>query len=91
MLSKNETDVGTYYLDLIAKSSFQNVSFKVKVILALPASIDIKNQTNAISKEVYTPTTTNETKRDHMESIMISDEETKTLLEKAVCIAEEAN
>jgi len=37
------------------------------------------------------PTTTTETERDQMESIMISDEETKTLLETAVCIAVEAN
>jgi uncharacterized membrane protein len=50
VLSKNETDVGTYYLTLIAKSSSQNISLEVKVILALPASIDIKTQTNAISK-----------------------------------------
>jgi hypothetical protein len=37
------------------------------------------------------PKTTTETKRDQIESIMISDEETKTLLETALCIAEEAN
>jgi hypothetical protein len=36
VLSKNETDVGTYTLNLIAKSSSQNVSLEVKVILALP-------------------------------------------------------
>ncbi len=89
MLSKNETDVGTYYLDLIAKSSFQNVSFKVKVILALPASIDIKTQTNAILKEENTPTSTTETKKE--ESIMISDSEIETLLKTAACVAEEAN
>ena len=61
----------------------------MKVILALPTSIDIETQTDAISEEVDTPTTTTETKGE--ESIMISDEETKTLLETAVCIAEEAN
>jgi hypothetical protein len=36
VLSKDKTDVGTYYLDLIAKSSSENVSFEVKIILALP-------------------------------------------------------
>jgi hypothetical protein len=48
VLSKNETDMGTYFLDLIAKSSSQNFSLVVKVILALPTEIDIKTQTNAI-------------------------------------------
>jgi len=91
VLSKNETDVGTYYLDLTAKSSFKKASLKVKVIITLPTTIDTKTHANAISKEVNMPTTTTETKRDQMESIMISDEETKTLLETAVCIAVEAN
>ena len=85
MLSKNETDVGTYYLDLIANSSSENVSFKVKVILALSTSIDIKTQTNAISEEVNTPKTSTETKKE--ESIMISDSEIETLLETAACVA----
>ena len=91
MLSKNETDVGTYYLDLTAKSSFKKASFKVKVIFTLPTTIDAKTYANGISNEVNMPTTTTDTKRDQMESIMISDEETKTLLETAVCIAVEAN
>ena len=89
MLSKNETDVGTYYLDLIANSSSENVSFKVKVILAIPTSIDLKTQTNPILKEVNTPTASIETKKE--ESIMFLDSEIETLLEIAACVAEEAN
>ncbi len=58
-------------MDLIAKSSSENVSFEVKVILALPTSIDIKSQTNAIKKQVETPRTTTETEKE--ESIVISD------------------
>ncbi len=63
----------------------------MKVILTLPTSIDTKTQTNAILKEVYTPTKATETKEEQMESIMISDEETEILLETAACIVEEAN
>ena len=42
VLSNNNTDVGTYNLDLVAVFSSKKVSFKVKVILALPTSIDTK-------------------------------------------------
>ena len=52
----------------------------MKVIVALPTSIDTKTQTTVILKEVYSPKTATETKGDQMESIMISDEETEILL-----------
>jgi hypothetical protein len=87
--SKNETDVGTYSVNLVAKSSSQNVSFEVKVILALPMSINTETHSDAIPEEVNTPTTTTETKVE--ESIIISDEETESLIENASCIEEEAN
>ena len=74
VFSIHEADVGTYKLDLVADSSSDKVSFEVKVVLTLPTLIDTKTQGNAISKEIYTPTTTIETKKE--ESIMISDEET---------------
>ena len=61
MLLNSETDVGTYNLDLVAVFSSKKVSFEVKVILALPTSIDTKTQTNKIPKEGVTPTTTSET------------------------------
>jgi hypothetical protein len=43
VLSTNETEVGTYNLDLVALFSSKKVSFVVKVILALPTLIDTKN------------------------------------------------
>ena len=90
MLSNNDTDVGTYNLDLVAVFSSKKVSFEVKVILALTTSIDIKVPTNEIQKEGNTPTTTSETKGDSAGSTTITAEETKTLLETAACIMEEA-
>jgi hypothetical protein len=42
VLSKNETDVGIYNLDLVANSSNDKVSFEVKVILALPTLSETK-------------------------------------------------
>jgi hypothetical protein len=72
VFSIHETDVGTYKLDLVADSSSDKVYFEVKVVLTLPTLIDTKTQANAVSKELYTPTTTIETKKE--ESIMISDE-----------------
>ena len=81
--------MGTYSVVLVAKSSTQNVSFEVKVILALSTSIDTVTQTDAISEEVNTNTTTIETKGE--EIIIISDEETESLLKTASCIEEEAN
>jgi hypothetical protein len=72
VFSIHETDVGTYKLDLAADSSREKVYFEVKVVLTLTSLIDTKPQANAVSKELYTPKTTTETKKE--ESIMISDE-----------------
>ena len=91
MLSNNETDLGTYNLDLVAVFSSTKVSFNVKVILALPTSIDTKTQTKTIPNEVKSPTMTSETEGDSAGSTNISDEETETLLETAACIKGEAN
>ena len=63
----------------------------MKVILALPTSINSKTQTNEIPKKGNTPTTTSETKGDSAGSTTITAEETKTLLKTAACIMEEAN
>ncbi len=91
VLSKIETDIGTYNLDLVAVFFSNKVSFKVTVILALPKSIDTKTQTNEIHKEGNTHTTTSETKGDSAGSTTISDEETETLLETAACITNKEN
>ena len=91
MLSNNETDVGTYNLDLVALFSSKKVSFEVKVILSLPTSIDTKTQTNEIQKEGNIPSTTSETIGDSVGSTTISDQETETLLETAACIMVKAN
>ena len=91
VLSNNDTDVGTYNLDLVAVFSSKKVFFEVKVILALTTSIDIKVPTNEIQKEGNTPTTTSETIGDSVGSTTISDQETETLLETAACIMVEAN
>ena len=86
MLSNNETDIGTYNLDLVAVFSSKKVSFKVTVTLALPKSIDTKTQTKKIPNEGNSPTTTLETEVESAGSTNISDEETETLIETAACI-----
>ena len=91
MLSNNEKDEGTYILDLVAEFSSKKVSFEVKVIFALPKSIDTKSQTNLIQKEGNIPSTTSETKGDSAGRTTIAGEETETLLETAKCIMGEAN
>ena len=63
----------------------------MKVILALPTSIDTKTQSKKIPNEGNSPTTTSETEGDSAGSTTISDEETETLLETATCIINEAN
>jgi hypothetical protein len=57
VLSKIETDIGTYILDLVAVFSSKKVYFEVKVNFALPKAIDTKTKTNEIQKEKNTPTT----------------------------------
>jgi hypothetical protein len=91
VLSNNEKDVGTYILDLVAVFSSQKLSFEVKVILALPKTINTKTQTNEIPNKGNTPTKNSETKGDSSGSTTISDAETETLLETAACIMNEAN
>jgi hypothetical protein len=91
VLSKTETDVGTYNLDLVANSSNDKVTFEVKVILALTTLSESKTQINEIQNEGNTPTTTSKTKGDSAGSTTISDEETETLLETAACIMIKAN
>jgi hypothetical protein len=91
VLSKNETDVGAYNLDLVANSSNDKFSFEVKVIFFLPTLSETQTQTNEFPKKGNTPTTTSETKGDSAGSTTISDKETETLLETADCIMEEAN
>ncbi len=58
----------------------------MKVILALPMSIDTKTQTKKIPNEGNSPTTTIETEVESAGSTNISDEETETLIETAACI-----
>ena len=63
----------------------------MKVILALPTSIDTKTQTKTIPNEVKSPTMTSETEGDSAGSTTIAGEETETLLETATCIMGETN
>ena len=91
VLSNSETDVGTYKLDLVAVFSSKKFSFEVKVILALPTSIDTKNNTKNIKNVGNTPTTTLETEGDSDGRTTISDEENENLLETAECTMVEAN
>ena len=63
----------------------------MKVILALPTSINTKAQNNETPKEGNSPSITSETEGDSAGSTNLSDEETETLLETAACIMGEAN
>jgi hypothetical protein len=75
-------------LDLVATSSNNKATLRVEVIFQAPPTFnDTKNNTHVIFKDVNATTTT--TKGNSTESIVISVEETKNLLEFAICIKDE--